>query len=165
MALLNFDASQVDPSVAYEAIPADKYLVEITASETKPTKNGSGTLLQLEYTVIEGEYKNRKVWDRLCIKHANQQTVKIALANLSAICHAVGVMKPQDSTELHHIPLVITVKCKSDDNGEIRNEVKAYAKHESPLKQQTTQQATQPESQAETFPQAPSDDPTPPWAR
>ena len=52
MAFLNFDASQVDPSVAYEAIPADKYLVEITDSETKPTKNGNGTLLQFEYTVI-----------------------------------------------------------------------------------------------------------------
>jgi len=163
MAFLNFDASQVDPSVAYEAIPADKYLVEITDSEMKPTKNGSGTLLQLEYTVIEGEYKNRKIWDRLCIKHTNQQTVKIALANLSAICHAVGVMKPQDSAELHHIPFLVTVKCKSDDSGEIRNEVKAYAKYESPFKQQVTQ--PEPELQSEAYPQAPSDDKTPPWAR
>ncbi|MCL2624372.1 MAG: DUF669 domain-containing protein [Planctomycetaceae bacterium] len=161
MAYLNFDASQVDPSVPFEAIPSDKYLVEITDSEMKPTKNGSGTLLQLEYTVIEGEYKNRKIWDRLCIKHTNQQTVKIALANLSAICHAIGVMKPQDSAELHHIPFHVTVKCKSDDSGEIRNEVKAYAKYESPLKQSVTQ----PETQVETYPQAPSDDHTPPWAR
>lgn len=156
MAYLNFDASQVDPSVAYEALPADKYLVEITASEMKPTKNGSGTLLQLEYTVLDGEYKNRKVWDRLCIKHTNEQTVKIAMANLSAICHATGVLKPQDSAELHHIPLVVTLKCKSDADGEIRNEVKAYAKYESPVKQQTAQTSA---------PQAPADDKTPPWAR
>jgi hypothetical protein len=162
MAYLNFDASQVEPSVAYEAIPADKYLVEITASEMKPTKSGNGTLLQLEYTVIEGEYKNRKIWDRLCIKHTNQQTVKIAMANLSAICHAVGVIKPQDSAELHHIPFHVTVKCKNDDSGEIRNEVTAYAKYESPLKQQQT---PPPETQSETYPQAPSEDKTPPWAR
>ena len=123
----------------------------------KPTKNGSGTLLQLEFTVIEGEFKNRKIWDRLCIKHTNPQTVKIALANLSAICHATGVLKPQDSAELYHIPFFVTVKCKSDESGEIRNEVKSYAKYESPIKLQTTQ--------PETYPQAPSDDTTPPWAR
>ena len=110
MALLNFDASQVAPSVPYETLPPGKYLVEITDSELKPTKAGNGEMLQLEFTVIDGEFKNRKVWDRLCLKHPNRETVKIAEANLSAICHSVGVLRLGESHELHHIPLVISVK-------------------------------------------------------
>ncbi len=156
MALLNFDASQVDPSVAFDPIPAGRYLTEITASEMKPTKTGNGEMLQLEFTVLDGEFKGRKVWDRLCIRHANSQTVTIAQANLSAICHAVGVLRPQDSMQLHHIPLVVTVKCKADESGEIHNEIKGYAKRESKLP--TTTGASQP-------PPTPEANQTAPWER
>jgi len=43
MAQLNFDASKVDPSVPFEAVPSDKYTAEITKSELKPTKAGDGS--------------------------------------------------------------------------------------------------------------------------
>ena len=52
MTQLNFDASQVDPSVPFEVLPSDKYIVEITKSEMKPTKAGDGAYLELEYTVL-----------------------------------------------------------------------------------------------------------------
>ena len=155
MAILNFDASQVDPSVGYEPIPAGKYLVEVTASEMKPTKAGNGEMLQLEFTVIDGEFKNRKVWDRLCLRHPNPDTVKIAKANLSAICHAINVLHPGESHELHHIPLVISVKCKTGESGDIHNEVKSYAKPESQIKQPTPKPAAS----------TPNGNNVPPWKR
>jgi hypothetical protein len=41
-------------------------------------------------------------------------------------------MTPRDSSELHNVPLVITVKCKKrDESGEITNEIKGYAAKES----------------------------------
>ena len=139
MALLNFDATQVAPSTGYDPLPPGKYLVEITDSEMKATKAGNGEMLQLEYTVLDGEFRNRKIWDRLCLRHPNQTAVEIAEANLSAICHAVGVMKLDDSVQLHHAPLVIAVKCKIDDStGETYNEVKSYARHESQIKTVTS---------------------------
>ena len=156
MAQLNFDASQVDPSQPIEAIPSDKYNVEITKSELKPTKNGNGSYLELEFTILEGEYRGRKVWDRLCLNHPTPKTVEIARANLSAICHAVGVLKPRDSTELHHVPLTINVKLKKDDStGTIFNEVRGYSKRESIIPQ--TPPLT-PASQAQVlaYPQATS---------
>ncbi len=131
MAQLEFNAHEVDPSLAFEPLPAGNYLCEITDSEMKPTKNGQGSYLELTFTVLDGEYKGRKAWDRLCINHTNSKTVEIARANLSAICHAVGVMQPQDSVQLHNLPLVITVKCKKrEDTGEVTNEIKGYAKKE-----------------------------------
>ena len=40
-------------------------------------------------------------------------------------------MQPKDSMELHNLPLLVTVKCKKrDDNGDVVNEIKGYAKKE-----------------------------------
>jgi hypothetical protein len=149
--LNNFNANEVEPNVGFEPVPADKYITMITASQMKPTKNGDGSYLELEMTVLEGPYKDRKVWDRLCLTHPNPQTVKIARGNLSSVCRAVGILQPKDSCELHNIPMCITVKCKKrDDNGEITNEVRGYAKKESV--------AGKPQQEAPT-------DNTPPWKR
>jgi len=152
MADLNgFNANEVEPTASFEAIPAGKYLAAITESEMKPTKNGSGSYLQLTLTILEGEYKGRVVWARLNLVNPNQTAVKIAQSELSAVCRAVGVMTPRDSCELHNIPLLITVKVKKrEDTGELANEVKGY----------------EPKSAAAGKPQqAPASSTTPPWKR
>ena len=152
MANLNgFNANDVEPTTSFDPLPAGKYLVAVTASEMKPTKAGDGSYLQLEFTVLEGEYKDRKLWDRLCLNHPNTQTVKIARGNLSAVCRAVGVMQPKDSVELHNLPLVINVKVKKrEDTGELVNEVKGYDKKASSVGPPPVAAAT---------------DNTPPWKR
>lgn len=127
--LNNFDASQVDPSVALDPIPAGKYLAVVSDSEYKPTKNGGGKYLQLTFQIIDGEHKGRLVWARLNLENKSEMTVKIARGELSAICRAVGVMQPKDSVELHNVPLEISVGLKKrDDNGEFTNVIKGYAK-------------------------------------
>ncbi len=128
MANLNgFNANEVDPAVGFDPIPAGKYLAIITESEMKPTKAGTGQYLQLTFQIIEGPYKGRLVWARLNLDNPSEMAVKIARAELSAICRAVGVMAPKDSIELHNLPLTIKVGCKKrDDTGEITNEIKGY---------------------------------------
>jgi hypothetical protein len=130
MASLNFNAAQVEPSGDFEAIPAGKYLVVITASEMKPTKSANGSFLELTMEVAEGDFKGRKLWARLNLDNPSPVAVQIARAELSAICRAVGVMETKDSCELHNLPLVVTVKQKADADGEVRNEVRGYAKRE-----------------------------------
>ena len=131
--LRGFDANQVEPSSDFEPIPAGKYVAVITETEMKPTKAGTGHYLQLTFQVIEGEYKNRLQWARLNLDNPNATAVQIAQAELSAICRAVGIMAPNDSTELHNLPLVIHVRCKRrDDTGEITNEVKGFSQKETP---------------------------------
>jgi hypothetical protein len=127
--LNGFNANDVDPNFAFEAIPVGKYLAVITESEMKPTKSGGGQYLQFTFQIIEGEYKDRLVWSRLNLDNPNATTVKIARAELSAICRAAGVPAPKDSVELHNIPLVITVgQEKRADTGEMGNVIKGYAK-------------------------------------
>ncbi len=149
--LRGFDANTVEPNGDFEPIPAGKYLAVITESELKPTKAGTGHYLQLTFQVIEGPYQNRLLWARLNIDNANAQARKIAQGELSAICRAVGVLAPNDSVELHNLPLVIHVRCKKrTDTGEIVNEVKGYSKKDSPP----------PPAAA-----APAANSTPPWKR
>ncbi len=127
--LNNFDANNVDPSVALDPIPAGKYTAVITETEMKPTKAGGGKYLQLTFQIIDGEHKGRLVWARLNLENKSEMTVKIARGELSAICRGVGVMAPKDSIELHNIPLEINVGLKKrDDNGEFTNVIKGYAK-------------------------------------
>ena len=128
MASLNgYDATQYDPQDSFEPIPAGWYKVMITASEFKETKRGDGEYLQLRLDIIDGEYENRVLFDRLNLRNHNQSTVDIANRALSAICHAVGVLQPEDSQELHDIPLEAKITIKPARDGfEAANEVRGY---------------------------------------
>ncbi len=101
---LTFDASTVAPAVPLEAFPAGNYNVAITDGEVKPTADGSGQRFAFELTVLEGDFKGRKVWDGLNIKNKNPQAQEIAHQQLSAICHAVGVIKITNVGELLNKP-------------------------------------------------------------
>ena len=121
-----FDANTVKPN-SFEPIPAGDYPVIITGSEFKKSQTSNGQYLELHLQVIRGEYQNRQLIDRLNLVNENQKTVDIAKGTLSAICRAVGVMTPQDSSELHNRELLAVVKQrKREDNGEMTNEVKGY---------------------------------------
>ena len=149
MANLNgFNANNVEPAADFDPLPAGKYVAVITQSVMKSTKSGNGSFLELTFQIIEGEFKNRLLWTRLNLDNPNPLTVKIARGELSAICRAVGVMEPKDSCELHNLPMVISVKQKTDADGEVRNDVKGYAKREA-AKGSPAQAAN----------------PTPPWRR
>ena len=145
MANLNgFNANDVDPMADFTPIPAGKYDAVITNTEMKPTKNGNGSYLEITFQVIEGEYQNRLLWARLNLDNPSQIAVKIARGELSSICRAVGVMEPKDSCELHNLPLVISVKQKTDGDGEVRNEIKGYSKREAASEPSQVQTSTPP---------------------
>jgi hypothetical protein len=119
MARLNeaFDASTVEPNKPFELLPPGRYVVQIVNSEMRPTKDGRGQLLWLELDVLEGELAGRKLFDRLNLVNANPTTVEIAQRTLSAICHALGQMRVDDSEQLHLIPLIADVRVQPPKDG------------------------------------------------
>lgn len=131
MARLNFNAGTVDPRPDFDPIPAGKYVAMIIDSEVKPTKAGTGNYLQLKFQILEGEFKDRLVWARFNLDNPNPKAVQIAQAELSALCRAINVMAFQETVELHHLPVVINVKCKKrQDSDEYQNEIKGYSRKE-----------------------------------
>jgi hypothetical protein len=139
MANLNgFNANNVEPADNFDPVPPGKYTAVIVDSQIKPTKSGDGNLLELKFEIIEGEYKGRFVWSRLCLENKNELTVKIAKSQLADICRAVGVMTPADSAQLHNLPMQITVKVrKRSDTDEATNEIRKYSKRETAPVQNT----------------------------
>jgi hypothetical protein len=129
MAQIDFDASVVEPTTDFEAIPKGDYLAMVVDSEDKPTKSGDGKYLQLTLEILDGDHKGRRLWDRLNLWNKNETAVKIAQGSLSALCHAVGVLRPKDSAELHGKPVTIKVivEERNDKPGVFKNEIKGYA--------------------------------------
>jgi hypothetical protein len=121
---LNFDANNVPPTSPFDPIPNNSYRSHAVESEVKPTASGSGKYLQITWEVLDGEFKGRKVWQRLNIVNANAQAQEIAQRELSAICHATGVLKLTNSSQLHHIPVMLKVVVKKDGDRDPQNEVK-----------------------------------------
>jgi len=127
--LTGFNANQYEDDVlALDPIKPGTYVAVITDSEMHPTAKGNGKFLLLTLQIIEGQFKGRKVWDRLNLINPNETAVDIARRNLASICRAVGVLTPKDSSELHDKPLLVRVaQRKREDNGEVVNDVKGYA--------------------------------------
>lgn len=122
-----FNAREVKPTGSFDPIPAGPYRCAITKSDWKKTKNGAGRYMEIVFEILEGEHKGRRIWERLNLENPSAQAVEIARGTLSAICHAIGVLEPNDTAQLHGIPLVVHVKLKKRaDTGELTNEPAKY---------------------------------------
>lgn len=126
---MQFDSSAVAPRTAYDTIPAGKYTAQVIDSDVVPTKNGTGTRLKLTCEVLDGEYKGRKVFGNLNIVNDSPKAQEIGQAQLSALCHATGVVRLQDSVELHNRPMTIHVKVRKDETGtyQDQNEITSFS--------------------------------------
>ena len=146
MSRLNFNASEVEPLETYEAIPTGDYEAVITESGMKANKSGTGSYLELKTEIIEGDYKGRKLTARLNLENPSVKAVQMARRELSSICHAVGVLNPVESEELHNIPLMMHVKKVKREDGSDSNEIggwRAKAGASATPAQKAAQTATQ----------------------
>ena len=57
MATLNFNGSNAETMDDFSVLPAGEYNVQIVKSDIVPTKKKDGTLMKLQYKVIDGEFK------------------------------------------------------------------------------------------------------------
>lgn len=126
MAQLHFDASAVTPSTSYEALPAADYEAMVTDSTMKSTKDGTGQYLELTLEIQTGQFQGRRIWDRLNLQNRNPKAVEIAQKQLSALCHATGVLQVQNSEQLHNRPIIMKLGVRNDPERGMQNEVKGY---------------------------------------
>ena len=94
----------------YTPLPPGDYKVHVIDSDMKDNSAKTGSYLQLELEVLEGEHQGRRVFDRLNLDNPNQQAVDIAQRTLNAICVATGKMAISDSSELHNVPMIAVLK-------------------------------------------------------
>lgn len=141
MAQLNFNARNVKPDEGIMGpIPAGWYNVMAIESELKATDSGKGKRLSMTFQVLDGQFKDRKLFFGFNLEHEKKQVQDIAWGQLSALCHAVQVLDVADSQMLHGKPLKVRVSVRpasveKDDNGhpipggkqyDAQNDIKAF---------------------------------------
>ena len=125
--LSGFDASTIPEQQEFSALPEGDYVAIATTSEMKATKSGTGQYLQFTYEVLDGTYKGRRIFDRMNLVNPNQTAVEIAQRALASLCKSVGVIKPNDSAELHNKPFTVSLAVEIDDRKRESNVVKKYS--------------------------------------
>lgn len=172
MALINFNAAEVAPAVAADPLPAGDYVAMIVDSDMKMTKKGDGQYLDLAFQICDGPFNGRYVWAKLNVENQSEIAQRIGQAELSAICHAVGVMQPRNSEDLHNRPLVIRVKYVPEKgNYSAKNEIKGYKRLDGAPQavaapaQAAQVSAAQPAQQAPARQAAPAQSAVPVWNR
>jgi hypothetical protein len=113
-----------------DPIPPGRYDARITRSQF------NGGHLDVDFQIIGGEYDGGIIVKELHINSSNANTVRKARAELARICVAVRVMTPQDSSQLHNIPMAIQVAVNKR-----RNVILAY----SPSRKQCVSESSSPQ--------------------
>lgn len=162
MSYLAFDATTVEPAAPMEAVPAGQYLAAVQDSTVNPTKAGTGQILTLTWKILDGQFANRLIFDRINVVNANPKAEQIGQSQLSSLCHAVGVLQMQDTSQLHGIPCSIRVTIRKDESGKYddSNEVKSYATPQGQAPQAAPQASPMQPPAARPAPAAPAA----PWA-
>lgn len=135
MGNLNFDASGIAPTTAFDPLPDGWYAMRIIESDMAPSEK-AGDMLKLRLEIDESQHPelaNRSVFDRLCLNHpTSSQAREIAQRTLSAICHSIGKLQISDTEELLGQSLRVKVKAipaRTTPDGksyDATNEVKGY---------------------------------------
>lgn len=129
MALFRFQIDSVERRESnFELLPAGWYTAQITESEIVPLKTGNGEAVKLTFTVLSDAYRGRKVWVRLNMRHANPEAERIAKQQFRELCEAIGLVRVEDTIELHNKPVQIKVKIRKNESGQYddQNDVSGY---------------------------------------
>ena len=131
MAELNFNGANQEAMEDFSVVPAGVYNAQITKSDIVPTSNKNGTLMKLQFKIIDGELKGRIVFGQYNVANPNETAVEISRKQIKSICDAIG--KPngvRDTNELHNIPLKIKVAiAPAQGQWAEKNEIKYYDKY------------------------------------
>jgi len=128
---IDFDTTEQEPDQGrdFTPLPSGTYPAMVTGSDVKQAKTGGGTYAKFEFTIIDGQYANRKVWSQITLTNQSSDAMKIGKAQLTSLCLAVGhVGKLNDTAELHDRPLLITLKITpAKGDFAAKNDVTKYA--------------------------------------
>lgn len=129
MANLGIDLRQVDEtqSTNYEPVPNGIYAVQVTGSESKQNKAGTGSYLKIEFTIIDKNFNGRKIWHNFNLFNPSEKAQNIGRAEIKKCIIACGLSDlVRDSSEMHS--KMLRVKIAITDQGEygLQNVIKDF---------------------------------------
>jgi len=127
MAQLSFSTNNQAEMDDFSVVPVGDYNAQIVKSELKDTKAGDGKRLNFQFKILDGEFAKRIIFVGLNVANPNPTAVEISMKELTSICKACKKVSVEDSSELHNIPLKISVKIKpASGNYAEQNQIVKY---------------------------------------
>lgn len=106
-----FDATQHDPSQGDGQLPAGVHTVIATSAEAKQSQsNAANAYIQLTLRIADGPHAGSSGPLRFNMRNQNAQAQDIAYRQLSALCHAIGVLQVTDTDQLLNKPFKVEVQ-------------------------------------------------------
>ncbi len=177
MAQFNFDTNTVEKRESnFDLLPAGWYTAQVTESDIVALKSGNGRAVKLTFEILQDGYRNRKVWAQLNVQHTNPQAEQIAQQQLRELCDSIGIVRMNDTVELHNKPVQIKVKVRKSDNPQYEdsNDITGFKPvggspvHGQAIAAGMAQRAATPPANASVAPAAAAPaagGSTPPWAK
>lgn len=143
-----------DENNSYDVLPDGKYDVIVLEAKEKTTKKGDRAI-ELTFQVLDGQYKERLLWETLNLWNSSDQARTIARDRLSSICKACNAPAATSTDVLLGRRMQISVGRRMNEfRGKEENHIKAF-------NAKPGQQATAPQPQQ--IPRYPADANAKPW--
>lgn len=113
---------------AFSPIPAGDYTVQVTGSELKSTKDGTGQYLKVTFDVLGPAYQGRKLFQNYNIFNKSANAERIGRSQLKALTTAIGLDTLRDTDEIIGCRVLVHVSIESDKTGRYsdQNRVSKY---------------------------------------
>ncbi len=122
-----YDRESLPEATSFDPIPIGWYLATITSSDVKATKDGTGTYIDLQFTVVGPEYVGRIIFEKINIRNNSQKAEEIGLGTLRSLLAAASLPAIEDSDELLNATVEIKVGLEKPQEGyEQRNNIKEF---------------------------------------
>lgn len=113
----------------FDPIPPGDYILQVSETELKNTKNGSGQYIKVAFTVMGPKYEGRKIFTNFNIRNASPEAERIGVSQLKALVVAGGVAEPlMDTDQLvgATVSARVTVDKSDDPQYDDQNRVSHY---------------------------------------
>ncbi len=111
-----------------QTVPTGQYTASVEKAELTDTRSG-GKMIKVQLKVLEGDHKNRMIFDQFNTENANPQAVQIGLSQLKGMMKAWGHPNPnrlESCEELLGLRGLVNVKVEEDPGYGPQARVKAY---------------------------------------
>lgn len=123
-----FNAEEHEDQRDDTPLPEGEYYLELEKAELRDTANGQGKGLNAQFNVLGEEsnpHRGRKVFNWFNLQHSNEMAQKIGQSEFAALCKAVGIVAPEDTSELLGKPFLAKVGLDKKDKD--KNVIKKYS--------------------------------------
>jgi hypothetical protein len=122
----SFNTEEEEGTPPFSLIPRGRYKAEIVSAKAGPTKNSKGYMVTLNWSIVEGDYENRTIWQTILMQHESADAQRFGRMKLKDVLVALGIKgEVTDLSVMLHKPCLIGVTIRQDKAGRYpdRNEI------------------------------------------